>query len=83
MNDREHLDRAKSQLGFYETVCLPLFEELVEFDDRLADNVAQVRANLTTWKRRAAEDAPEPERTHSSESLPSPRREKKKGNSDE
>jgi hypothetical protein len=81
MNDREHLDKTKSQIGFYEGVCLPLFEELVTFDARLASALGQVRANLEIWKRREeggqVSDAML-HQTHSSERAASPRREKKK-----
>jgi hypothetical protein len=68
MNDREHLDKVKSQIGFLETVCLPLFEEIVTFDGRLADNVSQVRSNLAVWKHRDVR------KSHSSGNLSSPRR---------
>jgi hypothetical protein len=53
MNDREHLDRAKSQIGFYESVCFPLFREIVKYHPGLAGILEQVSSNLSIWKARA------------------------------
>jgi hypothetical protein len=56
LNDREHLDRAKSQIGFYENVCFPLFRELVEYAPALSCALDQVTSNLNICK--AREGAP-------------------------
>jgi hypothetical protein len=50
LKDREHLDRQKSQIGFYEFICLPLFEAMAKALPVLDGNVTQVRSNLERWK---------------------------------
>lgn len=54
-NDREHLDKPKSQIGFYSFVCLPLFEAAAEAIPELHVNVKQVQSNLVIWKKEAEE----------------------------
>jgi hypothetical protein len=49
LNDRAHLDKAKSQIGFYTYVCLPLFETTAKGIPELSVNVDQVKANLGIW----------------------------------
>lgn len=53
MNDREHLDRPKSQIGFYQSVCLPLFEMLRMFNKEYDVYLEQVKSNLDKWIERA------------------------------
>ena len=55
MNDREHLDKAKSQIGFYKSVCLPLFTLLAELEPAFQVFVDQVNANMQIWQNRAIE----------------------------
>jgi hypothetical protein len=50
LNDREHLDKAKSQIGFYQFVCVPLYEAAARALPSLQVNVDQVKANLAIWK---------------------------------
>ena len=49
-NDREHLDKPKSQIGFYTFVCLPLFQTAARAIPALQCNVDQVSSNLNRWK---------------------------------
>ncbi|OHT12155.1 3'5'-cyclic nucleotide phosphodiesterase family protein [Tritrichomonas foetus] len=57
LNDREHLDKPKSQIGFYTFVCLPLFEVTARMLPELVCNVNQIKSNLEVWKKAAAEKA--------------------------
>ncbi|OHS92997.1 3'5'-cyclic nucleotide phosphodiesterase family protein [Tritrichomonas foetus] len=50
LNDREHLDKPKSQIGFYTFVCLPLYQCAAKALPPLQVNVEQVEANLAVWK---------------------------------
>jgi hypothetical protein len=54
LNDREHLDKPKSQIGFYTFVCLPLYVVAARALPPLQANVDQVQSNLATWKAAAA-----------------------------
>jgi hypothetical protein len=54
LNDREHLDKAKSQIGFYQFVCLPLYQTTARAMPQLQVNVEQVMSNLSVWKEAAA-----------------------------
>ncbi|OHT16501.1 3'5'-cyclic nucleotide phosphodiesterase family protein [Tritrichomonas foetus] len=50
LNDREHLDKPKSQIGFYTFVCLPLYQLAAKVFPELQVNVDQVQSNLSVWK---------------------------------
>jgi hypothetical protein len=50
LNDRGHLDKPKSQIGFYTFVCLPLYQACAKAVPALICNVEQVEANLAIWK---------------------------------
>lgn len=50
LNDREHLNKEKSQIGFYTSVCLPLYQAVAKVLPQLESNVMQVEGNLATWK---------------------------------
>jgi len=50
LNDRAHLDKPKSQIGFYNFVCLPLYVTAARVFPPLQANVDQVRSNLAVWK---------------------------------
>ena len=50
-NDRAHLDKPKSQIGFYTSVCLPLYETTARGIPSLIVNVNQVKSNLEVWKK--------------------------------
>ncbi|OHT13174.1 3'5'-cyclic nucleotide phosphodiesterase family protein [Tritrichomonas foetus] len=55
LNDREHLDKPKSQIGFYTFVCLPLYKVAARAMPPLQKNVDQVMSNLAIWKASAAQ----------------------------
>jgi len=55
MNDREHLDKAKSQIGFYSHVCLPLFQVFGSICDMFSPVLKQAVNNLTEWQRKNLE----------------------------
>ena len=50
LNDRSHLDKPKSQIGFYTFVCLPLFQAAAKAIPQLITNVQQIESNLAVWK---------------------------------
>lgn len=50
MNDREHLDKAKSQITFISGVCLPLFELVNTFVPHLQHIIDKIKLNLEMWK---------------------------------
>lgn len=50
LNDREHLDKPKSQIGFYTFVCLPLYTLAARAFPALQANVDQIQSNLAIWK---------------------------------
>jgi hypothetical protein len=50
LNDRAHLDKPKSQIGFYTFVCLPLYQAAAKAMAPLQVNVDQVLSNLAVWK---------------------------------
>ena len=49
LNDRAHLDKPKSQIGFYNYVCLPLFQTIAKAFPNLNINVKQIQSNLKKW----------------------------------
>jgi GAF domain-containing protein len=59
LNDREHLDKPKSQIGFYTFVCLPLYQTGARAVAQLQCNVDQVQSNLSVWKAAAEAAAAE------------------------
>jgi hypothetical protein len=50
--DREHLDKPKSQIGFYTSVCKPLFEAVATVMPSLEGSVKQLAANIEKWRSR-------------------------------
>jgi hypothetical protein len=54
LNDREHLDKPKSQIGFYTFVCLPLYQTCSRALPPLEVNCDQIKSNLGVWKAAAA-----------------------------
>ena len=50
LNDKAHLDKPKSQIGFYTFVCLPLYQALARAFPQLSVNVKSVQSNLAIWK---------------------------------
>ena len=61
LNDREHLDKPKSQIGFYTFVCLPLYQAAARVFPELEVNVQQVQSNLKVWKEASEKNNPPPE----------------------
>jgi hypothetical protein len=59
LNDRSHLDKPKSQIGFYTFVCLPLFQAAAKAVPSLIRNVTQVESNLRIWREAQAKTRPE------------------------
>ena len=51
LNDRAHLDKPKSQIGFYTFVCLPLYQTTAKAIPMLKVNAEQVTSNLAVWKK--------------------------------
>jgi 3',5'-cyclic-nucleotide phosphodiesterase len=55
LNDREHVDKPKSQIGFYNFICLPLYGLTAKIFPPLQVNADSVRSNLDVWKSIAAQ----------------------------
>lgn len=60
LNDREHVDKPKSQIGFYNFICLPLYNVVAKMFPPLEVNVNSLKSNLETWKSLAAQPPPQP-----------------------
>ena len=54
-NDREHMDVEKSQIAFYHSVCLPLFELNAKISPGIQVQVDQVRKNMAIWEKKLEE----------------------------
>ena len=54
LNDREHPDKPKSQIGFYNFVCLPLYQVVARLFPPLKVNLDSVKSNLEVWKEKSA-----------------------------
>ena len=50
LNDREHPDKPKSQIGFYNFICIPLYSVITRFFPQLDVNLNSVKSNLEVWK---------------------------------
>ena len=61
LNDRENSDKPKSQIGFYNFICLPLYQVVARIFPELQVNVDSLKSNLEQWKKLAAANAPPPE----------------------
>lgn len=53
LNDREHPDKPKSQIGFYNFICLPLYTVVARAFPELEVNANSVKSNLEKWKQLA------------------------------
>ena len=60
LNDRDNSDKPKSQIGFYNFICLPLYQVLARKFPELQVNFDAVKSNLEKWKELAAANAPPP-----------------------
>ena len=50
LNDREHPDKPKSQIGFYNFICIPLYTQVARIFQPLSVNLESVKSNLEVWK---------------------------------
>jgi 3',5'-cyclic-nucleotide phosphodiesterase len=50
LNDRETSNKPKSQIGFYNFICLPLYTVVAKLYTPLQVQVDQVKSNLERWK---------------------------------
>ena len=50
LNDRENPDKPKSQIGFYNFVCIPLYSVISRMFPQLEVNLNSVKSNLEVWK---------------------------------
>ena len=55
LNDRENSNKPKSQIGFYNFICIPLYQVVARAFPQLEVNLNSVKANLEVWKKLAAE----------------------------
>jgi hypothetical protein len=56
LNDRENANKPKSQIGFYNFICIPLYQAVARAFPPLEVNLRSVRTNLEVWKGLAAGD---------------------------
>jgi hypothetical protein len=59
LNDREHSDKPKSQIGFYNFVCIPLYQVVSRIYPALEVNLNSVKSNLEVWKAMVESSAPQ------------------------
>ncbi|KAH0792401.1 3'5'-cyclic nucleotide phosphodiesterase family protein [Histomonas meleagridis] len=52
----EHLDRQRSKIGFYKSVCLPMFETVSSVITSLSNLVDKLKANITKFEEIQAEE---------------------------
>jgi 3',5'-cyclic-nucleotide phosphodiesterase len=57
LNDRETSNKPKSQIGFYNFICLPLYSVVAKLYTPLQVQVDQVKSNLEQWKALVAAQA--------------------------
>jgi GAF domain-containing protein len=50
LNDRDNCNKPKSQIGFYNFICIPLYAVVARAFPELAVNLASVKSNLEKWK---------------------------------
>ena len=50
LNDRDHEDKPKSQIGFYNFICIPLYQVVARAFPELEVNANSVKSNLEIWK---------------------------------
>jgi 3',5'-cyclic-nucleotide phosphodiesterase len=58
LNDREKSNKPKSQIGFYNFICMPLYSVVANLWAPLQVNLDRVRANLERWKALLAAQPP-------------------------
>ena len=50
LNDRENSNKPKSQIGFYNFICIPIYQTVARAFPALTVNVESVKSNLEKWK---------------------------------
>jgi hypothetical protein len=55
LNDRETSNKPKSQIGFYNFICLPLYTIVARLYPPLQVNVESLKSNLERWKELVAQ----------------------------
>jgi hypothetical protein len=53
LNDRENSNKPKSQIGFYNFICIPLYAVVAKTFPQLEVNLNSVKKNLEKWKKLA------------------------------
>lgn len=79
LNDREHPDKPKSQIGFYNFVCIPLYQVVSRIFPHLEVNLDSVKSNLEVWMSMVP---PPPQDEVKNESKPDVKKEESKLNED-
>ena len=54
LNDREHPNKPKSQIGFYNFICIPIYQTVARIFPALQANVDSLKNNLSCWMELAA-----------------------------
>lgn len=57
LNDRSNSNKPKSQIGFYNFICIPLYQTIAKVFPPLNVNVNSLKNNLEVWKKLADEAA--------------------------
>ena len=71
LNERGKGNKPKGQVGFYNIVCLPLYQAIARIFPELEVNLEAVKSNLEVWKKLAAEsDKDEETQQEDDEPLP-------------
>ena len=71
LNERGKGNKPKGQVGFYNIVCLPLYQAIARIFPELEVNLEAVKSNLEVWKKLAAEsDKDEESQQEDDEPLP-------------
>ncbi|OHT10855.1 3'5'-cyclic nucleotide phosphodiesterase family protein [Tritrichomonas foetus] len=61
LNDRENPDKPKSQIGFYNFICIPLYQAVSRIFPELEVNLNSVKSNLEVWKAMVSQSETVPE----------------------
>lgn len=56
LNDRKNKNKAEGQVGFYNFICIPLYQAIARIFPELEVNALAVKENLEKWKAIAAEN---------------------------
>ena len=50
LNDRKNQDKPRGQIGFYNFICIPLYQCVARIFPELIINLESVKSNLEVWK---------------------------------